>query len=226
MISSSTSITTTTEWRKGVDPQPRAGTFQQQLQAAQDGVGSSAASATPSIEERYAGADITYNGQKVSFDQLPAKVQQQLREQDEKRAEGEAYRARVANDPNIGPAAQMRPYDPAIDEVAMMGLAMMDPSTAHMTPEQYYNYMGSDRSKYDTLLRAADAGPALSPMAEAERRIFGPDLEQESKVEMVRELRSAGTKLPDTYAEFEQAWQADMVRQAALQAERLKLLDL
>ncbi len=235
VISSSTSITTTTDWRKGFAPQSQAGNFQEQFQAAQVGPGSSARSAEPSApmsvapvstEERYAGANIEYNGQKVSFDQLPAKVQQQLREQDERRAADEAYRTRVANDPNIGAAAKTRPYDPATDEVAMMGLATMDPSTAHMTPEQYYNYMGSDRAKYDTILRAADAGPVLSPMAEAERRIFGPNLELESKAEMVRDFGSAGTTLPDTFAEFERAWQADVARQAALQEERRKLLDL
>ncbi len=172
---------------------------------------------------RYLGASITYNGQSVTFDQLPVKVQQQLREQEASWAEAEAYRARVAADPDLGPAAKMRPYDAAIDEVAMAGLAMMDPATANMTPEQYYNYVGSDRAKYDTVLRSADY-PTESPMAEAQRRIFGADLEQESKVQMVRDFRAEGKRLPDSYAEFEQAWQADMARQKALDEERRKLL--
>ncbi len=231
------------EWRSIFEPAAQNGSFQEQLQAVQGGgtpsparlphtgnplvsypagweagpaAGSGSRSSAPG---RYPGANITYNGESVTFEQLPAKVQQQLLEQEESWAEAEAYRARVAADPNIGPAAKNQPYDAALHEEAMIGLAMMDPAAAKMTPEQYYNYIGSDRAKYDTILRAAD-----SPMTEPEKRIFSPDLEQESKIQMVRDFRAAGKALPDLYAEFEQAWLADMGRQKALDEERRKLL--
>ncbi len=237
------------EWRSIFEPAAQNGSFQEQLQAVQasdapsparlphtgnplgsypagweagPAAGSGSRSSAPG---RYAGANITYNGESVTFQQLPAKVQQQLLEQEESWAEAEAYRARVAADPNIGPAAKARPYDAALHEEAMIGLAMMDPAAAKMTPEQYYNYIGSDRAKYDALLREADAVPNRSLMAEAQRRIFGPDLEQESKVQMVRDFRAEGKQLPVSFAEFEQLWQSDTARQKALDEERRKLLE-
>ncbi len=241
------SIGAAPEWNKLFDQGGQSASFHEQLQAFQEsgsapspaggpnpskpvaaypaGLAPALESGSASVgqESRYLGASITYNGQSVTFDQLPAKVQQQLREQEESWAKAEAYRARVAADPAIGPAAKMRPYDAAIHEVAMIGLAMMDPATSNMTPEQYYNYMGSDRAKYDTILRAADSS-AESPMAEAQKRIFGADLEQESMVRMVRDYRAEGKQLADSYAEFEQAWQADVTRQKALDEERRKRL--
>ncbi len=243
------SIGAAPEWNKLFDQGGQSANFHEQLQAVQESgnaatpaglrgpskpiaphpaalsTGAAVASSSGSLgqESRYLAASITYNGQSVTFDQLPAKVQQQLREQEESWAKAEAYRARVAADPDIGPAAKMRPYDAATDEVAMAGLAMMDPATAKMTPEQFYNYMGSDRAKYDTILRAADYAPG-DPMADAQKRIFGADLEQESKVRMVRDYRAEGKELPDSYADFERAWQADMARQKALDEERRKLL--
>ncbi len=142
------------EWNRLFDQGAQGASFHEQLQAFQEsGSAPSPASgpnpskpiaryaaglaAAPALESgpasigqesRYLGASITYNGQSVTFDQLPVKVQQQLREQEASWAEAEAYRARVAADPDLGPAAKMRPYDAAIDEVAMAGLAMMDPS--------------------------------------------------------------------------------------------------
>ncbi len=232
------------EWRNIFEPAVRSGSFQEQLQSVQGSDASSSANVSSPIKPlasspasreagpaaaggsgsnapgRYAGANITYNGESVTFEQLPAKVQQQLLEQEESWAEAEAYRARVAADPNIGPAAKNQPYDAQFHEQAMIALAMMDPAAAMMTPEQYYNYIGSDRAKYDTILRAAD-----SPITEPEERIFSPDLEQESKIQMVRDFRSAGKALPDLYAEFERAWLADLSRQKALDEERRKLLE-
>jgi len=219
VISSSTSISAAAAWNKTLSTKAATADFQQQLQAAQSTVPASSAS-------RYARAEITYNDQKVSFEQLPFTIQQQLLEADAKQAEAEAYRARVANDPNVGPSAKIRPYDPAVDEVGMRGLAEMDPSLAKMTPEQIYNYLGSDRANYDLLLTKADAPPAEYRMAEAERRIFGSDPELESKVQMVREYRAEGKPLPDTFAEFERVWRADFVPEALLQEERRKLLEL
>jgi hypothetical protein len=220
-----------TERRDVFAPTVQNGSFQEQLQAAQGGGAASPAASESgpaassgsgsSAPGRYAGANITYDGQSVTFEQLPVKLQQQMREQEESWAKAEAYRKRVAADPNIGPAAKSQPYDASIHEEAMAGLAMFDPAAAKMTPEQYYNYIGSDRAKYDTVLHAADR-----PVTEPGKRIFSPDLEQESKIQMVRDFRSAGTSLPDTYAEFERAWQADVARQATLQEERRKLLDL
>lgn len=245
VISTSISMTRAAEGQTRLTPKAQSAEFQQQLQTAWDKAATTAVQAVstksasaaaetnlsqsaawPDTDGFYATADITYNGQKVRFDQLPAEVQKQMRAEEEKRAGEEAYRIRVANDPDVGPLAKIRPYDPAVDEVAMMGLATMDPATAHMTPERYYNYLGSDRAKYDTLLRAADADPALTPMAKAERQIFGPNLEQESKVEMIRDIRAKGGTLPESYVEFEQAWRSNLTLQAALQEERHKLPDL
>jgi hypothetical protein len=219
-ISSSNIGWSTQEQLKTRDPAVPSTSFHQQLQSVQE-VGQASAKALPAATDRLLAARYNHNGEDVGFDELPADIQTWFREVDEKRALDEAYRAQVANDPNVGPVAKLRPFDPELDGWGMKRLAAMDPSTATMTPEQYYNYMGSDREKYDTLVAKAE-----SPAYRAGARIFGADLEEESKVAMIQDMRAQGQSLPPTYGEFEQAWLSDLVRQQALVQERQRLLEI
>jgi hypothetical protein len=205
-----------------------AGDFQRQLQAAQEKAGTapSAPSNPPSEEAVAAAAEkrlnamyFTLNGKEVSLSELPQHHQQFYREAEERDVRLEAYRAQVAENPDIGAIAKLVPYDAARDESAMERLAAMEPTTAEMSPEEYYNYSGSDREKYDTVKRIAE-----SPELDAGRRIFGLEPELESKVQMVRDYEAKGVDLPKTYKEFEQAWLTDVVRQQALRIEREGLL--
>lgn len=208
-VSSLTSFGAAPERRKAVDPAAPGTAFQQELQRVQNG-----SEAAP-VQTGLLAGRFNHNGQDVSFDELPPEVQDLFRTVEEKSTRDEAYRAQVANDPNIGPLAKLRPFDPAIDGWAMKRLAAMEASTAHMTPEQYYNYAGSDREKYDTLIAKAESPPPAST-----KRAFAADPEQESKVGLIRDLRAQGQPLPATYAEFEQRWLSDIVRQQALAQER------
>ena len=234
-ISDANSIQSSPEWRKSLDYAMGTTDFQRRLAEAQSGTGQSSSNqastssavgvqtaATPesvaatsqplqsSLRTPAEAARYELNGVDVGFDQLPAATQQLLRQMDQKRAECEAYQAEIGENPDIGPQARLRPYDEAQDGWAMRRLAAMDPATAHMTPQEYYNYEGSDRQKYDMLIRTAK-----DPFYDRSKRVFGTDVEQESKVQFVRDLWATGKQLPKTFAELETIWRAEFVRQQA-----------
>ena len=209
-VSSLDAFRATPERSKTLDFAASGAAFKQTLQSAQESNGPIAESAStasqrpsqvPGEGQGIAGRRFNHNGRDVSFEELPADVQTWFREADEKSSRTEAYRAKVANDPNVGPLAKLRPFDPELDGWAMKRLAAMDPSTATMTPEDYYNYMGSDREKYATLVAKAEA-----PAYDYRNRIFGADLEQESKVDFIRDLKAKAQPLPATYGELERKW--------------------
>lgn len=167
------------------------------------------------VEQRLMAMRFDHNGEDVGYDQLPPDTQRFFREAEEQLAELEAYRARVADDPDLGRLAKLRPYDPATDEVVMKRLAAMEPRTAQMSGEEYYNYIDSDREKYDKLIWMAE-----SPHYPSSGGVFSADLEQESKVQMVRDFWARGEELPKTFAALEQAWLSDLTRQKAFGRER------
>lgn len=163
------------------------------------------------------GPVIRHNGRDVAYADLPQDVRDRFAAADADRAALAAYQERVKDDPAYGSTAKLRPYDPALDEAAMRRFAAMDPTTAHMSPEDYYNFMGSDAEVYQGLqAEAARTVPGATPI------FVNNDPVRESKVAFIHEQQAAGTPLPESFAAFEEAWRAHVARQADLAG----LLDL